>query len=486
MRAVAGKIFYAGIVIFWVVTMSLLLSRHYGPHKNIGRTVQGGSVPDSLCGEQWMGVYYRNDRIGYSRRNFEKREGGYKMSETTKMNINVFGAKKQMEMITNAYLDRDLKLDSFDLSFDSGVSMHVSGRMEGKKLHLSFDIGGRRTEEVLPLDDVPSLNFSWEPGIFREGLKTGRKFSLAIFDPLSLSRGEMFLEVRDKERVPSMGGTYEAFKIRATLKGVDFHVWITEKGEVIKEESPMGFTLIREKKEDALRTGSPSADIIEEVSVPFNIDLPDDTRYLKVRLSGIDYQGLEINGGRQNLRGDILEVRRENLDPKAGTRPVTQGMNIPGEYLENTLLVQSKDPRIVSLSKEIAGDVRDKATIAKRIYEWVYKNIEKTPSLTVPAAAEVLRTKKGDCNEHTTLFTALSRAAGIPTRMALGLTCKERRFYYHAWPEIFVGQWIAVDPTLGQFPADAAHIRLITGDIDRQMRILPVISKIKIEALEYR
>ena len=70
--------------------------------------------------------------------------------------------------------------------------------------------------------------------------------------------------------------------------------------------------------------------------------------------------------------------------------------------------------------------------------------------------------------------------------MALGLVYREGSFYYHAWPEIFIGRWIAVDPTLGQFPADAAHIRLISGDIGAQMRILGVIGKIKIEGIEYR
>ena len=101
-------------------------------------------------------------------------------------------------------------------------------------------------------------------------------------------------------------------------------------------------------------------------------------------------------------------------------------------------------------------------------------------------ATDVLRTKKGDCNEHATLFTALARAAGIPAKIAVGLTYKDGFFYYHAWSEIFAGQWIAVDPTLGQFPADAGHIRLITGDLDRQVQVLPVINKIRIEGLEYR
>jgi transglutaminase-like putative cysteine protease len=98
-------------------------------------------------------------------------------------------------------------------------------------------------------------------------------------------------------------------------------------------------------------------------------------------------------------------------------------------------------------------------------------------------ATDVLQTKRGDCNEHTTLYTALSRAAGIPTRISVGLVYEKGFFYYHAWPEIFSGRWIAIDPTLGQFPADASHIRLLTGGIDKQSRILSVVGKIKVEGI---
>lgn len=161
-------------------------------------------------------------------------------------------------------------------------------------------------------------------------------------------------------------------------------------------------------------------------------------------------------------------------------------MNSLNEYLKDTTFIQSKDPRIVSLSKDIVKDERDILKKARLIHDWVFRNIEKVPAITIPMSTEVLRSKRGDCNEHTTLYTALARASGIPTRIALGLTYKDGFFYYHAWPEIFLNDWIAVDPTLGQFPADAAHIRITTGDIDKQMQIMSVVGKIKIEGLEYR
>ena len=63
-------------------------------------------------------------------------------------------------------------------------------------------------------------------------------------------------------------------------------------------------------------------------------------------------------------------------------------------------------------------------------------------------------------------------------------------FYYHAWPEVFLdegrgaGLWLPVDPTFNQFPADATHIRLARGGLDKQAAIVPLIGRVKITILD--
>jgi transglutaminase-like putative cysteine protease len=102
----------------------------------------------------------------------------------------------------------------------------------------------------------------------------------------------------------------------------------------------------------------------------------------------------------------------------------------------------------------------------------------------------VLRTKVGDCNEHTALYVAMARSIGIPARIAVGLAYTRGAFFYHAWPEVYIeegrsrGLWLPVDPTFNQFPADATHIRLARGGLDRQAVILPMIGKIKMTIVD--
>ena len=152
--------------------------------------------------------------------------------------------------------------------------------------------------------------------------------------------------------------------------------------------------------------------------------------------------------------------------------------------------VQSDHPRIVAASREVLSALPEDATDAERalaIYEWVWTRIDKQPVLGVPSALEVLGTLRGDCNEHTILYTALARAAGLPTRIAIGLVWSEELagFYYHAWPEVWLGDaWRRYDPTLGQQRADATHIKLLEGGIERWPQLLAFLGRLQIEVLE--
>jgi len=156
------------------------------------------------------------------------------------------------------------------------------------------------------------------------------------------------------------------------------------------------------------------------------------------------------------------------------------------EHLGGDLFVQSEHPKIRARAAEITAGEDDPWRRAVAIYEWVYQSIEKEPVVSVPSALEVLEKRRGDCNEHTVLFTALARAAGIPSRIAVGLVWSETLdgFYYHAWPEVYVGEWTAMDPTLGQPLADATHVKILNGGIERWTQLLPYLGQVEIEVLE--
>jgi transglutaminase-like putative cysteine protease len=151
--------------------------------------------------------------------------------------------------------------------------------------------------------------------------------------------------------------------------------------------------------------------------------------------------------------------------------------------LESTPLIQSDDPRIVETARRIADGATDPVVVAQRLNDWVYRALDKDVTLSVPSALQVLDARSGDCNEHTVLYVALARALGLPTRTAVGLVHINDSFYYHAWPEVWLGEWVAVDPTLGQFPADASHLRFLVGGLARQVELIRLIGRLQLEVI---
>jgi transglutaminase-like putative cysteine protease len=262
--------------------------------------------------------------------------------------------------------------------------------------------------------------------------------------------------------------------------------WITQDGETIKEESPLGYSLLKESKTEAMKRdkGGPVVDIISLTMIPSDpIKDPSQVTYLRARLKGVPLRGFQLDNDRQTLTGDVIEIRKE--DYPAAYRLPYAGKEM-AEYLRPNALIQSDDNKIVDQASKILSGEKDAYASAKKLNEWVYSAIVKKPVVSIPSALEVLNQREGDCNEHTALYTALARAVGIPTRMAAGIVYMENGFYYHAWPEVWVGHWMPVDPTFNQFPADATHIRFVTGGLDRQSEIIRLVGKLKVEVLEYK
>ncbi len=202
-----------------------------------------------------------------------------------------------------------------------------------------------------------------------------------------------------------------------------------------------------------------------------------------MKLSGFDLSKFPLHGGRQQLNGDRLAISREEFNPIRSIAIPVQDRRL-SPFLQATPFVQSDHPSIHALAQQITAGEKDARQAALRIKDWIFKEIAKEPTVSIPNALEVLRTKRGDCNEHTVLFNALARAAGIPAKTAVGIVYLDGAFYYHAWSEVWLGEWVSLDSVLNQFPADVTHIKFLEGEIDQQIDILQLIGNLKIQVIE--
>ncbi|RKY36582.1 MAG: transglutaminase domain-containing protein, partial [Candidatus Omnitrophota bacterium] len=105
--------------------------------------------------------------------------------------------------------------------------------------------------------------------------------------------------------------------------------------------------------------------------------------------------------------------------------------------------------------------------------------------LSLPNTLDVLEIKEGDCGELSALLVGFLRSVGIPSYVNIGLVYNKGKFFYHAWPSVFVGEWIDTDPAFNQLIADPTHIKLLKG-LESQFQISKIIGNVKIEILEYK
>jgi len=317
-------------------------------------------------------------------------------------------------------------------------------------------------------------------------LETGKKFLFSTFDPSTLSQQVTTVVIEGRERIRVGDRIEPAIRLRQSFRGISVLSWIDGQGRTLKEESPAGLSLVRQAGAEA-RTLAPRAvalDIVAQTAIPLTTPLRHlQTRdTIRLKLSGVNLANFSLNSGRQELAGDELEIRLEKPD-------VLSDVKIPvkdkrwASYLQPTPFLQSDHPSIQALAAKITRGETSAYGAAVKLKNWVYNEIAKEPTVSIPNALEVLQVKKGDCNEHTVLFNALARAAGIPAKTVVGVVHLRGAFYYHAWSEIWLGEWVSLDSVLNQFPADVTHVKFLEGEIDRQIDLLQLIGNLKIEVL---
>lgn len=134
-------------------------------------------------------------------------------------------------------------------------------------------------------------------------------------------------------------------------------------------------------------------------------------------------------------------------------------------FLAPTATSQSDDEGIVAKAKSIAKGRTDARAIAEAIVTWSFESLDKKDGTRGAATAvETLAQNGGDCTEHTALTVALLRAAGIPARNTAGIVLLPGIFTadagYHAWVEVWLGEWFVMDPALGRLHPGPHYIRL--------------------------
>jgi transglutaminase-like putative cysteine protease len=495
------------VLLAWIATMGVVVTRALVQARSMNLATDLARYGTTA---EWRGIYYRGEKVGFSVSQLNPAGDGFELQEDARLQMSLLGATTAASIRTSARLDAAFALQSFDFSLDPGTGpVQVAGTVNGKHVSLTIKTTSGTQHEERDLEDVPVLGVNLPRRLAALGLEPGAKHQVLIFDPATLRNEPAAIEVGTREIVnvfaPDVirvrGREYRsksnrpipAFRVNMTFAGITTSSWVTDTGEVVREESPLGLLSVRESPDEARRLaigGRIQGDLLESAAVvprrstKNRIDDPRDVLRMRVRMTGADLTGADMRGAGQDVIGDIVETR----DPRS-LRPAPADPAI-AQYLKPEPLIESDDPQIHAEAVDAIAGATDARARAEKLTRAVNAMLDKKPTVSLPSAREVLRTKVGDCNEHTALYVAMARSVGIPSRIAVGLAYSRGAFYYHAWPEVYIdegrgrGLWLPVDPTFNQFPADAAHVRLMRGGLDRQAAIVPLVGRLEMEIVE--
>jgi len=437
--------------------------------------------------EAWLSTTINGQKVGYSLYRFDRTSSGCRFESYIKMTVAMAGKEQRIQSRSVANTGPDLTLEYFTFDFSSqDRSFSVKGHVAGGEL--VFDAPGAKEERTVKLaGPVYPAAALGRLAVVQNFVKDST-YRRSVFDAAVMGVVPAEIRVIGREKVIAGGREYDALKLVTRMAKFEMTSWIDDNGTTIVETSPPGMRSERTTADEVIKTEPEGRklDVLMMFRVPVEADIPDGAKVnrLKLEITGIDPKEYDLSGPGQQVQSSnplVVEIKT----PDVPTGPLALPVAGEAEFLKPSVSIQSDAPEVKAKAREAIGDEKDAVAAARKLVSWVFTVVEKQATASFPSALDVLKTMKGDCNEHAVLFAALARATGIPTKTAVGLVYMNRAFYYHAWNEVYLGSWIPVDATFGEFPASALHLKLAEGDLSQQAEVLGLVGTIGIKVKEF-
>ena len=453
---------------------------------------------DKHLGTRWYSATLSNKKVGYASARMAKTtvKGQPAYSSSMKITIVLAAMGQAQELSTtekNVYLATGPLVES---SASMGIMGEFTGVVEGDKMRLTSVLGGAKSEKLLP---APAVSLADEIAPLRLILgkpKAGDSVDCSTFDPTAGKTISGKVTVMGTKKMLVHGVDTTVYDVSLKLNDLNFEtpMLIDENGEVLEMSMPVGtmkLVLRRTEEKQAMDRSTELVEMLDASTVRPVGDMPDlaGLEVLKLKVSGIADEKCILNDARQKYTKQNgayeLTLQRDSLPEK----PVTIPVKDPAveQFTKSSEIYQSDNPELSGKAREIVGDETNAAKTAQKLCLWVFTNVKKKGTLSFSNSLETLHTMEGDCTEHSALYVGLCRAVGLPAKMVNGLAYSKTfgAFGGHAWAEVYVGKWVAVDPTFGEPIANPAHIKLVDSDTYLESaRLLGVVGKLKIEVVK--
>jgi hypothetical protein len=372
--------------------------------------------------------------------------------------------------------------------------------------------GSTSTRNVLIPSGVKLTADDLSNGLSTEkALKVGQVLSEVSFNPVTLA-----LETDTAKVVSgntpvtdaSTGGIVHTTCLEVSGPEGDLTVYQTQDGIPVRIEMPAGLVMQRETKQDALADNDPEQKFVSVAkanpqTLHTTTQASSSGQYVPppdfAVLTSVDPAGVAIDDPRSCqwlkaklfLSGEaprVVAIHAVSVPPLVSGSIKDDGLFALRAFVSDAPYLAVSSAVIRSRAKEIAGTETSLYEIARRIHDWVHNTMVPNGTMGLPrSAADVYNNPQGVCRDYAVLYTALARAAGVPTRVCAGIVSYKGRFYYHAWAESYIGEtagWMPVDATEDGMFVDATHIPLAKGDPTTMYGLTRVVGTMKVQVIQ--
>lgn len=471
--------------------------------------------------ESWDVVYLQGSKAGYAHNKVSTTvEDGRPLNRVELVNrlkLSRFGQANDMEIQLTDVETPDGEVLSFETRMSMGPEPMIStGTREEDHFVITTRTAGRETTGELRAPDVGGF-YGAEQSLMKEPLEPGQKRSLSILSPglPNVVVATVELEAQDYEPTQLLDRTVDLLRIKSTTTlpdgaQMEAIAWTDRNGSTLKTRmdfAGLDMETYRTSREAALEeadVGKIDLGFDNVVRIKRRIPNAHDARRIRyrVRLKDGDPAAIFAHSPTQQVRSvgpHEAEVTVTPLSSDSTGKAAANGESIRKDTsteadLSPNDLIQSDDPLVVQMAQQAVPDEQDPWKIAQALERLVNESITtKSFSTAFATAAEVAKSKEGDCTEHAVLLAALARARGIPARVAIGLVYVEsmQGFGYHMWTEVYVdGRWVALDATLANGGIGPAHLKLAHSNLQGAsafscfLPVASVLGQLEIEVIE--
>ena len=482
--SIGKKIYLFTLTLVWLFLSGRLVYTTYFNGESTYISLASG-LRELPTESEWMNIYLDGKKMGHTVYSIENQgPQGYTIRSTSNLNVVFGGLESEIYLENTAFMDTSFRLEAFKFWMRSDqYSTNVEGQKQGTTMNLEFIQGEDTSRTAITVPEDLYTYTAIQPMVASKGILEGQTIRVPAYDAMSNEMADVTITHEGKEFIDVADERHFLNKLRIEFKGIPSIMWLDDNGITYKEETIMGMMMERTTPEQAMaKSESGEVDLLNGFAVIPSYPITQTSRLkgLKIEMAGIT---ADILTGLSSERQRIISTDPLVLALSQEATPVDQ--NMVARSLKASDMVQSDHEVIRQKAAEILGDEKQPIAISHILTKWVYDYLEKKPVASISGAVDILNTKVGDCTEHTTLYAALSRAAGVPTKIHIGLVYVQGRFLFHAWPVVAIdGEWIDVDPSLNQFPADATHIAMVAGDFENLTNLIPVLGNVEIKILE--